>query len=360
MSDTGITVTETKSGKRYRAEVWDRVAQRRMYRTFPTRAAAKSWRTAMEIKIRNGEVHAVDPVRFEIAAEEWLKRARAGVARNRSGTVYKPSVLRGYEQKLRLHIYPAFGHLKLTAIRVSHVQALIDKLIADGASPSAVRNTVVPIRVVFRDAQRRELVQSNPCDPVALPSGGTPRERIATVAEAIELLNALEPKDRPVWATAFFGGLRRGELAALRWSDVDLEAGTISVTRSYDEPSRQFVAPKSRKGNRVVPIPGILRPYLDGDHDGELCFGGARPYSSNQAKLAKVRWAEAGLNPINLHECRHTYASLMIAAGVNVGTVSDYMGHSTVAITLDRYRHLLPGNAVEAMGLLNAYIDENS
>jgi integrase len=77
---------------------------------------------------------------------------------------------------------------------------------------------------------------------------------------------------------------------------------------------------------------------------------------SNVRKRANAVWARAGLAPIGLHECRHTFASFMIAAGVNAKALSAYMGHSSVTITYDRYGHLMPGNETEAAELLDAYL----
>jgi integrase len=77
--------------------------------------------------------------------------------------------------------------------------------------------------------------------------------------------------------------------------------------------------------------------------------------ASNVWRRAQTAWKNAGLEPIGLHEARHTFASLMIAAGVNVKALSTYMGHSSITITIDRYGHLLPGNEGEAAGLLDAY-----
>jgi integrase len=71
---------------------------------------------------------------------------------------------------------------------------------------------------------------------------------------------------------------------------------------------------------------------------------------------AKSAWRKAKLDPITVHECRHTFASLMIAAGVNAKALSTYMGHATIGITLDRYGHLMPGNESEAAGMLDAYL----
>jgi integrase len=93
-----------------------------------------------------------------------------------------------------------------------------------------------------------------------------------------------------------------------------------------------------------------------------LVFGTSysQPFTpSNIRKRANVAWARAGLEPIGLHECRHTFASLMIAADVNAKSLSAYMGHSSVTITLDRYGHLMPGNESEAADLLDAYLARN-
>jgi integrase len=165
------------------------------------------------------------------------------------------------------------------------------------------------------------------------------------------LLAALPDADRAVWATAMYAGLRRGELMALRWEDVDLSAGVIRVERSYDPPSRQFVVPKSRAGLRRVPIASVLREHLAAGRlrscrSTGLAFGrdGAAPFDDRAVKVRADRaWRAAGLVPIGLHECRHTFASLMIAAGVNAKALSTYMGHANVSITLDRYGHLMPG-----------------
>jgi integrase len=73
-------------------------------------------------------------------------------------------------------------------------------------------------------------------------------------------------------------------------------------------------------------------------------------------KRAAKAWQDSGLEAIGLHECRHTFASLMIAAGCNAKSIASYMGHSSITITLDRYGHLLPGNEEQAAGLLDAYL----
>src|SRR5262249_41637649 len=87
----------------------------------------------------------------------------------------------------------------------------------------------------------------------------------------------------------------------------------------------------------------------------------ARPFDpATVASRARVAWSEAELPPIELHECRHTYAAYMIAAGVNAKSLSTYMGHSTITVTLDRYGHLLPGNERESADQLDAWLQRNT
>jgi integrase len=188
---------------------------------------------------------------------------------------------------------------------------------------------------------------------------------VADPEEARELIATLPPRDRAIWATALYAGLRRGELMALQWDDVDLGGRRIRVARSWDAKDRVVVAPKSAAGARSVPMLAVLRTHLlehrlqAGRSDG-LVFGadGAEPfrYGSVVARAKRV-WRNAGLSEIGLHECRHTFASLMIAAGVNAKALSTYMGHSSVTITYDRYSHLFPGSEDEAAELADAYLE---
>ena len=116
---------------------------------------------------------------------------------------------------------------------------------------------------------------------------------------------------------------------------------------------------------RYVPIARALRLHLV-EHQlargrrGGLFFGrkGSKPFS-NQAvsQRAERTWRAAGLEPIGLHDCRHTFASLMIAAGVNAKALSTFMAHASITMTLDRYGHLFPGSEDEAAGLLDAYLE---
>jgi integrase len=361
----------TRSGGRcackptYQANVWSAREGKRIFKTSPTLAEAKAWRAEAQVALRQGTMRAGPSGTLREAAEAWLEGARSGAIRNRSGHRYKPSALRGYEAALVSRVLPELGGAGLSEIRRIDVQDLADRLCAEGLDASTVRNTLMPLRAIFRRALARGEIAVNPTTGLELPAVEGSRDRIASPGEAAALLAALPECDRALWAAAMYAGLRRGELLALRWEDVDLAAGVIHVERSWDA-KEGVVAPKSRAARRTVPIAATLRDQLvehklrSGRRVG-LVFGTSytQPFThSNVRKRANATWLRADLNPIGLHECRNTFASLMIAAGVNAKALSTYMGHSSVTITLDRYGHLMPGNESEAAARLDAYLSQ--
>jgi integrase len=222
----------------------------------------------------------------------------------------------------------------------------------------------MPLRVIFRRAIEDGDLAVNPTGHLRLPAVRGRRERIASPEEAQLLLAALPERDRAVWATALYAGLRRGELMALRWEDIDLAKSLIHVERAYDEKGRVHIEPKSRAGRRTIPIIGALRDGLlahksrEG-RDSGLVFGSSEdtPFvTSNLWRRAQVAWRRAGLNPIGLHEARHTFASTLIAAGVNAKAITTYMGHASIQTTYDLYGKLMPGSEAETAALVDAYL----
>jgi integrase len=297
----------------------------------------------------------------------WLAGAKAGTIRTRSGDPYKPSALRSYDLGMEARVLPVLEGMEMSLLELRDLQDVADQLLADGHDPSTIRNTFMGVRALYRRAVTRGEVAVNPTAGLQLPAVRGRRDRIASVNEADKLLAVLPAGDRALWSTAFFAGLRRGELMALDVNhvfDTNGVASTIEVERSYDPVAGQYISPKSQAGKRRVPVTQELRGHLAahrkrlGRGTG-LLFGrtATRPFDDRALKLrAEKAWHAAGLIPITLHEARHTYASLLIAAGVSSKAVSTYMGHASITITLDRYGHLMPGNEAEAADLLDAYI----
>ena len=359
----------------WRAWVYDRSNGTKVRKTFPTLAAAKAWRADATSAQNRGRRVTAARITVREAAEAWLAgtKAEPPTILNRSNEPYKPSALREYERNLNNYVLPALGAHRLSELRRGDLQRFVDRLRGEGLSGSKVRNIIIAVRVLYRHAIERELVEVNPTSGLRLPNGSKPRDRAASATEAAALLAALPEADRALWATAFYAGLRRGELRGLRWDDVDLAAGIIHVRRGWDDLAGE-IEPKSAKGTRTIPITALLRDYLvdlkarTGRDGRDLVFGRTAdmpfvPWSVREHALTaweaeNAKRAENKLDPlapIGLHECRHTFVSLMHDAGISLERIGDYVGHSSSYMT-DRYRHLLEGHEAEAARLLDDYL----
>ena len=150
----------------------------------------------------------------------------------------------------------------------------------------------------------------------------------------------------------------------LRWSDVDLGSSEIRVERSWDQ-AEGPVEPKSETSTRTLPLLAVLRDYLDehklatGRDGDDLVFGRTArdPFVASTVRTrARKAWKAAALEPIGLHECRHTFASLMIAAGENAKAIQTFMGHASIQMTFDRYGHLMPGSRDQARARMDDFL----
>lgn len=283
------------------------------------------------------------------------------IVRARSGDPFKPGTLRSYEIHFRLRIEPAIGGLSFYRVRRVGLQDLVDRQVAAGTAPATIAVMVGALGAVYGRAVQRDELDVSPVLGVKLPAIRNGRDRFASPGEAVALLAAVPDRDRSVWAAAMYGGLRRGELQALRWEDVDLAEGTIHVVRGWD---RDGPTTTKNRGRRRVPLVPDLREHLAAQRlrqepGVDLVFGLAqhRPFDADRLlRRAKAAWEAAGLERLTLHDCRHTYASLLIHAGANAKALSVTMGHSSIAITIDRYGHLMPGAEAELGALLHAYL----
>lgn len=363
---TGIeTRSDSKGRKRYRGVVNSKVAGK-CNGPWGSHAEATSWRSKALGEIAAGTVTRSEATTLRAEWEAFIAGARAGTIHDRTGKPYKPATLRGYTRGWA-KIDPELGAHRLTDVRRADVQAMVDRWAVGGVSASTIRNTLDPLRAIYRRAVMRDRVGINPTVNLDVPRVQNGRERFAGKAEASALLAALPPGETALWATALYGGLRRGELRALRWSDVDLKGGVIHVRRAWDDNEGEQ-EPKTRGSVRRVPIVPRLARALRAhakatDRSGnDLVFGrsASEPFIPSTVRAQALKaWAaqDPPLTPIGLHECRHTFALLMIAAGCNAKALSTVMGHASISITFDRYGKLMPGGEAEVGRLLGVYLN---
>jgi len=223
------------------------------------------------------------------------------------------------------------------------------------------------VRAIYAWACRptRRLVAANPTIGVELPPvDEVERDRAATAQEAKALLEPLSPGDQVPYALAFYAGLRRSEMDRLLWEDVDLERLWLVVCKSKSD------AGTGRRLPIAAPLkPILLRAYmLQSRPERGRVLGSVSVTSGRLAPRARKAWTKAvedarqrgrqlTLEPIGLHECRHTYASFLMAAGYTLRELMEYMGHSSLQAT-ERYVKLLPQPAGPdgAADRLNAYL----
>lgn len=368
----------------YEAWVYLKREDRKVRKTFNRLSDAKAWRQDAGAAARRQRLRGPSSITVAEYAAAFLAGAKDGSIPNRSGDRYSPASLRGYERCLRLRVLPELGAKRLTDVTRADVQELADRMTAAGYSASTVQNTLDPLRRMFDRALKRDLVAVDPTDGLELRRPKGRRERIASPQEAARLITALPDDLQALYATAMYAGLRRGELRALRWSDVDLNARVIRVQRGWDDEEGERDETKSVAGRRTVPILDLLAEYLAvhglrTDRTGDqLVFGREtdvafepstvrrqaldawEAHNSREIQQAQQEARDpdpaALLQPIGLHEARHTFASMLIASGANAKVIQTVMGHATIQMTFDRYGHLMPGGLEEAAAAANAYL----
>jgi integrase len=349
----------------YQANVWSNRDRRRIRRTFPSLAAAKAWRREAQIALERGVVQAPSATTVRMALDALVAGMADGSVLDRSGRRYKPATRRSYEQAARKYLIPRLGSRRLSDVSRRDVQALVDELHATGLSPSTIHNKLDPLRVLYRRAIRRDELTVDPTDGLDLPSVGRGRDRIEAPDQAQALLAALPATERAFWAIALFAGLRRGELRALRWSDVDLERNVLRVARAWDDYEGEQ-EPKSFAGRGTVPLAGLVRRELvahklaTGRSGEALVFGRTEslPFVPTTIRArARKAWEAAGQRGLTPHEARHCAVSYFIACGMNPKQISVYVGHGDVRQTWNRYGHLMPGDEEHAAAKLDAFLD---
>jgi len=372
---------KTSKGEDRQAWVADYVdgKGKRHIRSFKRKKDADGFSATAKVEVREG-THVADSESCTVkeAGELWIRAA--------SQNGLERSTLSQYRQHLNLHIVPFIGQKRLSGLSVPIVRAFEDDLKAAGRSPAMVRKVLTSLSSLVSDAQERGLVAKNPVRDMRRRrrSADTVEKRskgrleigvdIPTPVEIKKIIEHAKSPWRALVITAIFSGLRASELRGLTWKDVDLKKSEIRVTQRADR-YNQIGPPKSRAGNRTVPIGSFVvntlkewklaypRPLKsDLDKSGEYLR--ERPNQEHLVfpnTLGKVEshpnlvqrgvnpiMAAAGLSYTGTHALRHFYASWCINRKAENGlelppkSVQERLGHSSIQVTFDRYGHLFP------------------
>jgi integrase len=295
----------------------------------------------------------------------------------------RPTSVHSYRQAVE-HIKGRVGAIPLQSLQPLEVENLYKDLLSSGGakgrplSAKSVRNIHVVLRKALADAERLGLVVRNAAAAAKPP---VPSKHEHTTWTAEQLARFLTSIEGERLAAAFVvlatTGMRRGEALGLRWRDVDLDAGRVSIVQTVttvrDKPV--ITPPKTARSRRLMSLDpetvAALRDHRRRQNeerlrageswsgDGDFVFTnevGEPVHPSALSRLFVSSARRAGLPTIRLHDLRHTYATVALAAGVHPKIVSERLGHATIAVTLDLYSHVTPAIDAEAAALVASKI----
>jgi len=308
----------------------------------------------------------VKPARLTVGEylEQWL---RGYVATNTA-----PTTADGYSDIVKAHLIPSLGSIPLVALHPSHIQAYYSHMLESGRrdgkgglSAQTVKHHHRVLYEALKHAVKHGVLIRNVAEAVDSPRPDSKEMVTLEPDNVYPFLNAArETPYYTLFYTAIYTGLRRSELLGLRWQDIDLDLATLSVVQTlHHVPGKGYIfrEPKTKHSRRLVDLSPslavLLREYranqeLERKLLGRLlmpdalvfCYPDGIPLPPNSVTKAFRELAKSlGLSGIRLHDLRHTHATLMLRQGVHPKVVSERLGHSSVAITLDTYSHVLPG-----------------
>jgi integrase len=289
--------------------------------------------------------------------ETWL----SGVARR-----VRPKTFERYRQIVRLHLVPRLGRIPLAQLMPAHVEAAMNQAQDEGASPQSAAHHRAVLRGALNVAMRDSLVGRNVAALAAPPRIPEHEVRALSRGDARALLEAVRgDRLEALFTVALALGLRQGEALALRWTDINLDDGALTVQRSLQRVNGEwcFVEPKTTRSRRTIPLPGPvtaalrehrarqlqerlrLGPAWQGETWGDLVFAdeaGCPLSGFHVSRRFKGLLRVAGIPAMRYHDLRHGAASLMAAQGVPARVCMELLGHSQISTTMNIYAHVAP------------------
>ncbi|CCF84139.1 tyrosine-type recombinase/integrase [Nitrolancea hollandica] len=288
----------------------------------------------------------------------------------------KPKTYETYESIVRVRVIPHLGKRRLAKVTPLDLQSLYSDLQESGLSARSIGHTHRALHRAFVQAVRWDLIPRNPCDGVTPPRPNRAELHVLTQDQVNTLIEATtDPQRRTLYTLAVTTGMRAGELYGLRWGDIDLSAGRLSVRRALQRQRDKglvFVTPKTARSRRTIILSkwavSMLREHrtrqleqrlaagpLWQDGDVVFCRAAGNPLDpSTETGTFSETLKRAGLPHIRFHDLRHTAATLLLAQGTHPKVVSEMLGHSSIALTLDTYSHLVPALHEQAAATMDS------
>lgn len=286
-------------------------------------------------------------------AKIWLTTYKADL---------RPATVRMYRDAYNLHIMDTIGGMELRAVRPVHIRRVLSG-VAD-LSESLQHKVLITARQIFTSARQNHLISSDPTEGLKITRHAKPkRKEYLTPTEYTRLLeDVTEPRARAFCALCIYCGLRREEALGLRWTDIGPAGLIVARAVSFPagsnrhDPSMEL---KSPSANRIVPIPAALRRILaETPRASEYVVPNARGQIMTQSAYRKMwtTYVEPHFPlPIHAHMLRHTYATNLYRAGVDLRTAQQLLGHASIQMTANIYTHLEAADSLQVVDRLDNY-----
>ena len=291
----------------------------------------------------------------------------------------KPSVrirtYERYEEFVRLHIVPVIGRVPLQKLTAQQVQGLYARKLEEKLSPSTVNVLHAMLHKALDDAVRWDLIARNVCDAVTPPRRVHHEMKPLTLEQAQQFMATAKGHNlEALFVLAITTGMRRGEILALKWQDINFAQSMLQVRRIFTRaPGNRYIEaePKTSKSRRSVMLPSLVVDLLKQHrihqleaklqaggawHEQDLVFCTSLGTPFNPSKLLerfKTLLKRAGLPDIRFHDLRHSAASILLSMDVHPKIVQELLGHNQISMTMDIYSHVLPTMQKEAMNKMN-------
>jgi len=298
---------------------------------------------------------------FKQLYKKWIRAKKKSL---------KPSTVLGYESTISKHVLPSLGENNISVITPLDIQDWIDEIGEKNISSATVVKVYRYVRACLNQAQQWGLIVESPCRGIVLPGVDRKELDFLEPKEIQRLLGAIkDPADQALFTVLAFSGVRFGEALGLAWKHIDFDNGAIIISRSAYWLNGNLQTPKSEASRRAVPLLPTLADVLKGYYEYQgrprpdyllFSYDGEMPFDQSDTRKRFNSYLEkAGLRHVQIHSLRHSFATILLAAGGSVKAVQRALGHASAAMTLDVYSHLIQENLGDTINKADALLSGN-
>lgn len=339
--------------------------RKRIYKTFSNKPEAEAFKTKSIADYNTGRFLEPNKITVEELCLEWMKG---------HFILIKESTQRGYRVNIEIHIIPHIGDIEVQKLSASHIQTMVNSMHEKGLAPRSIKYVITNLNQILNYAISNDIIIKNPTRSVILPRQEKFQHEVYSLDEVKKLIHCSKgTKLEEIIAIEVFTGLRRGEVLALKWEDINFEEKTLTIRRNliHEDNGIQFTTPKTQAGTRTIVVPNELIIYLErlknkrirqrlragrnyNNLDLIVCKENGEPYDPRMVSIWFREFLDSNnLKRIRFHDLRHTHATLLLVEyGTSIKAISDRLGHSKVQTTMDYYISSTDSAQQEAIGKL--------